>query len=183
MNALLNHAWGVSPASDRVWTQVTGMAPSRAVRRLLMVLQAFVDESSTDGSTYVLAGYVASAAVWAQFAKDWEELLPLATLGPNNTRRFKMSEMAMLDERMERVPAFYKVIERHDLIRLSCKINVADLERAKARISVQDNIPLHWGYIHNPYSMSFRCLMDMFHNYREKLNPLFPVGQKIDFTR
>ncbi len=30
MTALLKHVWGVSPAADRVWTQVACMRPEQA---------------------------------------------------------------------------------------------------------------------------------------------------------
>ena len=83
MNALLDHAWGKSAAQDRVWAQVTGLAPSRAVRRWLMALtyQAFIDDSYTHGGEFVLAGHVATAENWAKFAAEWENLLPSGTLG------------------------------------------------------------------------------------------------------
>ena len=56
MIGILGHVWGVSRAQDRIWGQVSGIAPSRAGRRLFMVLQAFVDESRGERGTFVLAG-------------------------------------------------------------------------------------------------------------------------------
>ena len=116
MNALLDHAWGKSAAQDRVWAQVTGLAPSRAVRRWLMALtyQAFIDDSYTHGGEFVLAGHVATAENWAKFAAEWENLLPSGTLGKSGYH-FKMAEMAAIPERMERVPAFYWVVEKYAL--------------------------------------------------------------------
>jgi hypothetical protein len=84
-----------------------------------MVFQAFMDESHTESTTYVLGGYIADAEVWAKFAKDWEELLPLTYRSKKTGKyRFKMREMV---KRMEHVPAFYALIEKHDLFSLSCK--------------------------------------------------------------
>lgn len=77
--AILDHVWGVSPASDRVWAQVSGVAPSRSWKRLLVVLQAYIDDSRGDDGTFVLAGYIATAESWAKFAGEWEELLPYGT--------------------------------------------------------------------------------------------------------
>lgn len=148
MNALLSHRWGLSRAQDRVWAQVTGLRSSRAIARPLMVFQAFMDESVTDGATFVLAGYIATAEKWARFTKDWEELLPYGTLASDGSHHFKMKEMASLPERMERVRAFYKVIESHDLIGLSCKIDVSELARAKARVWVS-GLAIDWGFINN----------------------------------
>lgn len=67
-----------------------------------------------------------------------------------------MKEMA---RRMEHVPAFYAVIEKYEPIRLSCHFDLRDLERAKQRIWVE-NCDIGWGFIDNPYSFAFRCLMD-----------------------
>src|ERR1700688_4788228 len=101
-----------------------------------MVFQASIDESYTDDASYVLAGYIASAETWAKFPRDWEELLSLTLPAKESgKRRFKMKEMA---RRIEHVPAFYAVIEKHDLIRLSCHFNLSDLERAKQRVWVEN---------------------------------------------
>jgi hypothetical protein len=75
-----------------------------------MVLRAFVDESEGEDGTFVLAGHIADVGAWAHFAEEWKDLLPSwGTLRADGERHFKMSEMAQLDERMERVPAFYRV--------------------------------------------------------------------------
>lgn len=180
MNALLNHVWGVSLAQDRIWAQVTGLRPREAVSRLLMVLQAFIDESYTAYGTFVMGGYIASAEAWSKFAKEWEELLPFGTLAKNNKHHFKMSEMAVNSERMGRIPAFYRVIERHLPLSLSCRISMPELERAKARVWVE-NLNIDWGFADNPYSMAFRCLVDMFHNNREAMKAVIPLDQVVDF--
>src|SRR5579872_7217880 len=144
-----------------------------------MTFQAFIDESYTEGSTYVLGGYIASEETWAKFSEDWRKLLPKSVAGKDGQFRFKMREMAAYG-RMARVPEFYAIIEKYDLFSVSCKIDVTDVERSKERISV-DNLRIYWGYTDNPYSLSFRCLMDMFHTNRPLLNSFFPPGQKIDF--
>ncbi len=145
-----------------------------------MVFQAFVDESFTQGATYVLGGYIADADAWAHFAKDWDEILPLATRSKSGALRFKMKEMAASPNRMKSVPTFYSVIEKYDLFSLSCRFNLADLKRAKQRVYVP-NLKIDWGYMDNPYAFAFRALMDMFHSNRALLVPAFPLGQKIDF--
>src|SRR3981081_2765566 len=101
---LHDHVWGISPGADRVWAQIAGVAPStRPWERLFVVLQAFIDESYTENGGFVLAGYIASAGAWAEFASEWESLLPFAMQGKSGKHRFKMSEMAQY---MDRVPAF-----------------------------------------------------------------------------
>jgi hypothetical protein len=68
-----------------------------------MVLQAFIDESYSNDGTYVLAGYIASVEEWASFSREWQELLPYGTLDKDDQFHFKMSEMAINEERMKRV--------------------------------------------------------------------------------
>jgi hypothetical protein len=180
MAGLLGHVWGASRAADRVWAEVCGFGSSKAGRRLLMNLQAVIDDSSDPGGIYVLGGYIASAEAWAEFSREWEELLPLASVSRSGVRRFKMAQMAASEGRMAHIPAFYRVIERHVLASVSAKINVADLRRVQARILVP-GLDIEWGTYKNPYFVTFRCLMDMFHIHRPKMSELLPADQKIDF--
>jgi hypothetical protein len=64
--------------------QVTELSLRIAVRRPLMVFQAFVDDSYTDDASYVLAGYVAEAESWAKFAFDWSAPLTVDRLQVGN---------------------------------------------------------------------------------------------------
>lgn len=145
-----------------------------------MTLQAVIDDSSEPDGVYVLAGYIASAEAWAEFSREWEELLPFAPLSRSGARRFKMAQMAASEDRMAHIPAFYRVIERHVLASVSAKINVADLRRVQARIFLPDTV-IDWGVYANPYFVTFRCLMDMFHIHRLKMTELITADQKIDF--
>ena len=187
MNALLNHKWGVSPAQDRVWTQVTGAAPGRAVRRLLMVLnfQAFIDESvSNVTGEFVLAGHIATAENWARFTKDWEPLLQYGTRDKHGNLHFKMSEMAQNKERMAGVPLFAKVIDEHVYNSISCRMNLEDFvgaqQRFKSFATAMRWTP-NWGIWKNPYYFCFRGLMDAFHRDRAKFHPHIPLDEKVDF--
>jgi hypothetical protein len=149
-----------------------------------MVLQAFIDDSYTPNGVFVLGGYVASAEAWAELSGSWEELLPLfAIRGRNGRHRFKMSEMAA---HMDRVLPFYRLIEKHALLALSCKLTIPDLTRARNRIWVP-NADLDWGFANRPHSLSFKCLLDMFHTARFQhrdhpmLGALIPPDRKVDF--
>ena len=187
MNALRQHIWGRSRAKDRVWSQVVGLAVDCAVRRLLMALnfQAFVDESETPNGEFILAGHVASAESWAKFAVEWEALLPRGTLAKNNKYHFKMSEMALTPERMERVQEFYRVIENHVLLSISCRLNLVDFKRAHESVASllreTTKINVHFKMWNNPWYMAFRILLDKFHSEREKIREICPLDQKIDF--
>jgi hypothetical protein len=187
MNALLEHMWGKSPGQDRVWAQVTGRAPDRAVRRLLMALnfQAFIDESKSD-EEFVLGGYIAPAETWANFAKDWEALLPLGTRAKNGHLHFKMSEMVRSGG-IVRVPQFYNVIDKYpELMPISFRMNLKDFERAQERAHVifaRLNWTIHIGQWTNPYMFSFRRLLDSFYLDRSlaKFAEQLPPNEKVDF--
>jgi hypothetical protein len=171
VNALLNHKWGVSSAQDRVWAQVTGLASDIAVRRLFMALnfQAFIDDSRTTGG---------------EFTKEWEPILPLGTKDKNGKYHFKMSEMARAG-RMHHVETFYKVIEKHVALSISCRMNQADfaraLEWAKYSLS-QVSIYPNFGKWSNPYYFLFRALIDNFHKDRhDKISKIIPIDERVDF--
>jgi hypothetical protein len=145
-----------------------------------MVLQAFIDESYTDGGIYVLGGHIADPTAWESLSDDWKELLPFGTLDKNGTYQFKMAEMALNNERQARVLPFYRVIEKHVLCSISCTFNMSDLKRAKKRISVP-NLQIDWGFFSNPYLFALRGLMDMFHTYKEKIKNIIPIEDKVNF--
>lgn len=178
--SILSHRWGQSAAEDQIWAEVSGYGPRIAGGWLLMSLQAVIDDSQDAGGVYVLAGYIASAEAWAQFAREWERLLPMAVMGKSGKYRFKMSEMAATEERMSRVPAFYRVIEEHVQASISAKIYLPDLRRVQARIFAP-GLDIDWGLYANPYFITFRCLMDKFHSERPRITEWFPEDQKIDF--
>lgn len=142
--------------------------------------QAFIDDSRDRSGNFVLAGHIASAEQWIQFTKDWEEMLLHAVRDKDGQFHFKMTEMAATPERMARVQAFYRIIERHVLMSVSCRINVNELARAKSRIFVH-NLRIDWDYFNNPYMVAFRGLMDMFHTHRKSVEKLIPMGEQVDF--
>jgi hypothetical protein len=148
-----------------------------------MVLQAFIDESFSD-EEFVLAGHIATAESWANFAKEWEQLLPaFGTLNDQGKYHFKMSEMAQSSERMDRVPAFYKVIEDHIITSISARVNLPDFEGAHERFASSAsrmNWTVNLGLWTNPYFVAFRVLLDGFHTHRKNFDSI-PIGVKIDF--
>lgn len=107
-------------------------------------------------------------------------MLPYGVLDGSGKYHFHMAEMAMNPERMKRVPAFYRIIEEHALISISCSINLGDLKRAKERIWVP-GLVIDWAFLKSPYIIAFRALMDLFHNNRHLIESLIPLNQKIDF--
>lgn len=162
------------------------MRPAVAAKQLIMVLQAFIDESEGENGTFVLAGYVATAEAWAKFSRDWERMLPTqGTLREKeNKYHFKMTEMAAIPERLKRVPGFLRVIEEHATCALSVRLNRHEVERATKRIGVSGAFPrgrIEWDYIKNPFTLSFKVLLDLFHHSKVKFGGVIPVDQPVDF--
>ena len=180
MNALRQHIWGVSPAQDRIWARVAGFPAERAVRRGMMIWQAAFDESESDG-VFVLGGYLTTAEKWVKFTAEWEPLVnAFGTLGKTGQRRFKMKEMASSSERIQHVPAFYRVIEEYADLAISCVLRVSDLKRAAARIQVP-GISIDWGFFKSPYLVTTRLLLDTFHGHRDQLTKIIPISEQVDF--
>lgn len=174
-----DHRWGESRAADQVWKQVNGLRPSIAGARLLMILQAFIDESQGD-DIFVLAGYLATAEQWADFSREWEHLLPMGVLDRKNKYSFKMSLMAMNPERMERVAAFYRVIEKNLRIGFSTSIRISDWRRAVSRLKILLPQP-DFGYLNlegelveNHYYIAFSIMLSTLTKFD------VPDGIKID---
>lgn len=145
-----------------------------------MTFQAVIDDSQDERGVFVLAGYIARAADWADFAQEWQRLLPLTHLGKSGKRRFKMSEMAQSADKRSHLPAFFRVIERYVFASISARISTADLRRIQARILVP-GIEVDWGLYANPYYVTYRCLMDKFHAARPAMTEWIPQDEKIDF--
>jgi hypothetical protein len=167
-----------------VWAQVTGLRPARSVQRLLMALnfQAFMDESESS-EEFVLGGYIATAETWAQFALDWERLLPFGTHAKNANRHFKMSEMAFYGK-MADVQKFYAVIEKYDMIPVSYRMNMYAYRNAQERMksfAKQMNWTIDWGLWSNTYYFSFRQFLHNFHLQRKLIEDKVPLTEKIDF--
>ncbi len=73
---------------------VSGPPASERGKRLLMVLQAYIDDSGSDGANYafVLGGFVADHAKWGEFSDEWQTALDLEP----KLSYFKMTEAASL---------------------------------------------------------------------------------------
>jgi hypothetical protein len=180
-NPLLHHSWGKSQAQDVVLARISGMAPSlRGWERPFMVLQVFIDESYSQDSTFVLGGYIASVEAWGRFAKEWEELLPLARKGNSGLHRFKMSEMA---RDLKSVAPFYHVIEKHVLMSIACRINISQFNRALERIWIPER-RINWSGVNpNVYMMMYFLTVFYESRYRKTFdifNDLIPSDERVE---
>jgi len=151
---------------------------------MALEFRAFIDDSKSRDE-FVLAGHIAPAEAWANFTKEWEELLPVfGTKAKNGNYHFKMAEMAQSKERMARVPLFNAVIEKYVSMSICCRINLEDFENAKIRakqLSLVLPVNPNLGPFENPYFTLFRGLIDRFHADRHLYNPILPEGEKVEF--
>lgn len=145
-----------------------------------MTLQAYIDESCDEGGVFVLAGCISDAESWVAFTKEWEEVLKYGVLNKHGRYHFKMSDMALNEERMSRVPLFLKIIEKYVLGFVSAKIDISELKRALSRVRIP-TVHINWDALSNPYYVTLRCLLDMFHLARNQMVDAIPLDEQIDF--
>lgn len=169
--SILNHQRGEPAASNFFWSHVVRSRSFQAASRRLAVFQAYFDESDSDGGALVLGGLISSAERWADFSKDWENMLHHGTLAKNNEYHFKMNEMATSEERMERVSWFFRVAEKHSICFVSCTIFQGDLDRAWRRIYVP-SININGADLRNKWLVSFRFLLDAVYLNRHRVGLL-----------
>jgi len=74
------------------------------------------DDSYIADGPFALGGFIASPGAWTDFSAKWHAMLRAGTLAKAGKYHFKMNEMAVNEERMERVPGFYWIIEDHVLL-------------------------------------------------------------------
>ena len=120
-------------ASERVWSLVCGLPERKRRNRLFTVLQAYFDESQTDGDLFVLAGYVSTTERWAAFADEWQELLDHDSVYYRKLEYFHMLEMQSDGDR-ERCQWFYNVIEKYALVAVSYTVSLKVLRHEAERI-------------------------------------------------
>jgi hypothetical protein len=152
---------------------------------MVLRYQAFLDEShsSHTDEEFVLGGYVQTAEVWASFAHDWELQLPFGVKDKYGKLQFHMTEMK---ERMSDVKLFSDVIDKHNLLPVSFRMNLPNFRRAIS--IVEERFQLHqitvgWERWNDPYYFSFRHFLDQFHVLRSEPDMSFivPPTEKIDF--
>jgi hypothetical protein len=145
------------------------------------VLQAFIDDSRSKGGIFVLGGAIASAEAWAKFSADWEEILPLAPLDEKLERNFGFYDILRAgDERVQNLPVFAKVIERHIKCTIAFVMTVDDVARAQNRIKAL-GVNLIWGDYENPYLFAFVSFLEVFHNQRKDFAEVISVYEDVEF--
>jgi hypothetical protein len=145
--------------------------------------QAFMDESLSS-EELVLGGYIQTAEVWASFARDWEQLLPLGIKDKYGNSQFHMTEMKAAGK-MREVELFSAVIDKHNLFPISFRMNLPCFHKAVSIVEERfhlQRISVNWERWSDPYYFSFRHFLDGFHDRLETLAPhIVPLTEKVDF--
>lgn len=132
------------------------------------MLNAYIDDSHTTGTAFVLAGYIAPAEKWAAFSDDWQRLLDMSP----RLERFKMAEAHGWSDQQwkERLPLFYRTIEDHVTAGISVIIPFQEYTKIFGGIK----------YAKNPYHVAFINIILQVAKYREDLRLTEPVDFVFD---
>jgi Protein of unknown function (DUF3800) len=152
----------MNPALERYWSKsgapilalVSGLPKGRRNEQLLLMLQLFIDESSTnDPPVYVMSGVISTAERWAKFSDEWQAALDM----PVRLKYFKMSEAMgpggefqgfSESRRNERLQIFADIIGEHAFGMVSCCLP-HDVHK---KMLTHPGVPKH---LRNPYCFLF----------------------------
>jgi hypothetical protein len=161
-------------AAARIRGLVSGFPGDRGRLREFLVLQAYVDASGKgDPRLLVIAGYIATAEVWAQFSKAWQARLDCAQIPV-----FKMNKMA---GRPEIAGWFYRLIEEHDIkASIACIINTAELVEVEKSVKYPSYVS-NPNSADNPYYWGFKYIIAILAERQRQLNLLEPIDFIFDY--
>jgi hypothetical protein len=154
---------------------------SRDVRKWksLVILKAHVDDSSSEqeDKLLVLAGYVHSADVWAQFSDDWQAILATSP----SIEYFKMREAENLSGQFlgwepiaknAKVHALADVIDKHAPWSIECSVSRRDYENIARPVRPYD--------LRFPYFDAFYALITKLAQWHSQLGLTVPVDFVFD---
>lgn len=151
--------------ADYVWALVSGLPKRERERRLIMVLQAFVDDSGSDPQSlaFILGGFVASPIQWVAFSDEWDRTLRL----PPKLNYFKNNEAMGLkgqfdktrgwteQKRDDRLVALAGTITKYIPERFSVAVRHTDYDKYISGIPVLKRVKT----LENPYFLLFHEFM------------------------
>ena len=105
-------------ASDYIRAIVCGWPKEVRLRRLLVMLQGYVDDSGSDGTRapYVLGAYILPAGKWEAFSDEWQHELAQSP----KIEYFKMREAAARENQFAGISeevCFYKIRKLVEIIK------------------------------------------------------------------
>ena len=148
-------------AGESVLALVSGLPSDQRGKRLMMALQAYIDDSGTapDQSIFVLAGFVASSDQWAALSDDWKAALALdpsleyfkASEAYSLNGQFKKRRGWTRDKRDARVAILADIIAKHVQMRTAAWLRRSDFNATIKELKV----PKPHALVDNPYFLCF----------------------------
>jgi hypothetical protein len=158
-----------SKAAALIWSLVSGLPGEKRRKRVLLMLQAFVDDSRGDPA-FVLAGYVAPAEQWAAFSDRWQEVLDM----PPRLEYFRMTEIFSRwakdkDYWTERLTLFHDIIEEFASASFAIAFSINNFKKTHAILEPYDR--------KKPNAYNFACyeLMAQLARGQEQLGLSGPI--------
>jgi hypothetical protein len=155
-------------AAEKIRAIVSGFPGDRGRLRELLMLQAYVDGAGTgDPKFLVLAGYIATSNVWAEFSTAWDRRLTDAHMP-----FFKMHKWA---NQPEIAGWFYHTLEEFDIKAAIARIvNTAELVEVEKSIIYPSNIT-NKNFAYNQYYFGFKYITRIVAERQNDLNLLEPI--------
>jgi hypothetical protein len=160
--------------TDAIWRllpRLSELPSDERWRRLLLVMQAYVDDS-IEPPVFVLAGFVARAEQWAELTARWRETRDK----PPRLEYFKMKEAHALQgqfrgwskaDRNTRLAEFVDIIREHVLVAVYSVVHQRDYHNVmKKRLAAQ---------LDNPYWLMYHSIMMTVGRWEEGLGLHEPV--------
>ncbi len=142
---------GPDAARSAILSLISGYAGEAREQKLLMVLQAYIDDSASDWADkqFHLAGYIMTAKKWAEFSALWKSVLD----APPSVACFKMNK-ARGDEGMAaKIGPLSEVIRKFRPPSIHCSMSRADFEETHSAKELRKVVT-------NPY---FCCYLGVLH--------------------
>jgi hypothetical protein len=139
----------LTKAAEPIWALVSGLPSPERQRRLMFMLQAYIDDSGNigQGKTSVMSGYVASTETWTDFSDRWHA----AILESPQISYFKASEAWRLEgefagwtdeQRDQKIERLIDVINATAAIYGAVSVLHNDaFKRLKAKLEPEDKDP------------------------------------------
>jgi len=161
----------------RLMPGLSGLSRTERRRRLILALEAYIDDSgSGDPPVFLLAGFVARAERWAELSERWDEALR----GPPRLEYFKMKEAAALEgqfkgwrgnDRDGLLAKLVKIIKDHVLVAVSSVVYHQDYrEVISDKISKETDAP-YWLMYHSIIETTYRW--ELANGLKEKVSFIF----------
>lgn len=158
----------ISAAALPVAALVCGYPGRHRRRRLLLMMQGYIDDSLAEGEVLILAGLLATVERWENFSDEWQFRLDHA-----RWPFFKMAEAAFRDsdEVWEHTKWHYYTIRDHVQGAVCVAIPLAPLSRAARRHGL-DGTPAA-----NPYQWAFKGVLNWVARNQEE----WGLDEPVDF--